>query len=53
MLEVKDLGVQLGSFSLKSINLDVRDEEYFVLLGRTGSTSIARGDAWRSATSMP
>src|SRR3990172_2713877 len=41
MLEVKDLCVQLGSFSLKSINLDVRDEEYFVLLGRTGSGKTA------------
>jgi molybdate/tungstate transport system ATP-binding protein len=37
MLQVKDLCVKLGSFSLKSINLDVRDEEYFVLLGPTGS----------------
>ena len=41
MLEVKDLCVQLGSFFLKSINLDVRDEEYFVLLGRTGSGKTA------------
>jgi len=37
MLEVKDLGVQLGKFSLKNINFDVKDEEYFVLLGPTGS----------------
>ena len=41
MLEVKDLCVQLGSFSLKSINLDVKDEEYFVLLGPTGSGKTA------------
>ena len=37
MLEVKDLGVQLGKFFLKDINFDVKDEEYFVLLGPTGS----------------
>ena len=37
MLQVKDLCVKLGSFSLKSLNLDVRDGEYFVLLGPTGS----------------
>ncbi len=37
MLEVKDLNVQLGKFFLKNINLDVKDGEYFVLLGPTGS----------------
>ncbi|MFC2020776.1 ATP-binding cassette domain-containing protein [Chloroflexota bacterium] len=37
MLEVKDLCVQLGNFSLKNVSLDVNDGEYFVLLGPTGS----------------
>ncbi len=37
MLEVKDLCVQLGQFFLKSVNLEVNDEEYFVLLGPTGA----------------
>jgi ABC-type sugar transport system ATPase subunit len=37
VLEVKDLNVQLGKFFLKNINLDVKDGEYFVLLGPTGS----------------
>ncbi len=37
MLEVKDLRVELGKFSLKDITFDVRDGEYFVLLGPTGS----------------
>ena len=41
MLEVKDLCVQLGSFSLKGIDLDVKDGEYFVLLGPTGSGKTA------------
>ncbi|MFC1953488.1 ATP-binding cassette domain-containing protein [Chloroflexota bacterium] len=58
MLEVKDLCVQAGSFFLKNINLDVRDEEYFVLLGPTGSgksvllesiaglNAIGSGEVW-------
>ncbi len=37
MLEVKDLCVQMGNFFLKNITFDVRDGEYFVLLGPTGS----------------
>ena len=37
MLEVKDLCVQLGNFFLKNVTFDVRDEEYFVLLGPTGA----------------
>jgi molybdate/tungstate transport system ATP-binding protein len=37
MLEIKDLCTQLGDFFLKNINFDVKDGEYFVLLGPTGS----------------
>jgi len=37
MIEIKDLCVKLGSFSLKDITFDVQDGEYFVLLGPTGS----------------
>ncbi len=37
MLEIKALNVQMGKFYLKDVNLDVRDGEYFVLLGPTGS----------------
>ncbi len=37
MLEVKDLCVQMGNFFLKNISFDVKDGEYFVLLGPTGS----------------
>jgi molybdate/tungstate transport system ATP-binding protein len=37
MLEVKDLCVQMGDFFLKNISFDVKDGEYFVLLGPTGS----------------
>lgn len=37
MLEVKDLCVQMGNFFLKNVSFDVKDGEYFVLLGPTGS----------------
>lgn len=37
MLEVKDLCVQFGTFSLRDITFDVQDGEYFVLLGPTGA----------------
>ena len=37
MIEIKGLKVQLGQFSLHSIDLDVREGEYFVLLGPTGA----------------
>ncbi len=58
MLEVKDLCVQMGKFFLKNISLEVRDGEYFVLLGPTGSgksvllesiaglTSVTSGEVW-------
>jgi len=67
MLEVKDLCAQLGSFFLKDINLEVRDGEYFVLLGPTGSgktvllesiaglKSVSSGQVWingRDVTSL-
>lgn len=58
MLLVKDLCVQMGKFFLKSVNLDVKDGEYFVLLGPTGSgksvllesvaglTAVTSGEVW-------
>lgn len=58
MLEVKDLCVQMGKFFLKNVSLEVRDGEYFVLLGPTGSgksvllesiaglTSVTSGEIW-------
>jgi ABC-type sugar transport system ATPase subunit len=58
MLEVKDLCVQMGKFFLKNVSLEVRDGEYFVLLGPTGSgksvllesiaglTSVTSGEVW-------
>jgi ABC-type sugar transport system ATPase subunit len=37
MLEVKDLAAKRGDFFLKEVSLTVKDGEYFVLLGPTGS----------------
>ncbi|MBA7482975.1 Sulfate/thiosulfate import ATP-binding protein CysA [subsurface metagenome] len=37
MIEIKDLCAELGKFSLKNISFDVQDEEYFILVGPTGS----------------
>jgi len=37
MLSVRNLSKKWAEFSLKNINLDVRDREYFVVLGPTGS----------------
>jgi molybdate/tungstate transport system ATP-binding protein len=37
MIEVKDLSIKLGEFSLKNINLEINDGEYFVILGPTGA----------------
>ncbi len=37
MIEIKNLSLQLGNFSLKDINLTIGDREYFVILGPTGA----------------
>lgn len=37
MIEVRDLCLQLGSFSLKNINLSIDTGEFFALLGPTGT----------------
>jgi ABC-type sugar transport system ATPase subunit len=37
MIAVKNLSARLGDFSLKDVNLDIGDGEYFVILGPTGA----------------
>jgi ABC-type sugar transport system ATPase subunit len=37
MIEIKDLSISLGRFSLKNLNLTIRDREYFVILGPSGA----------------
>jgi ABC-type sugar transport system ATPase subunit len=68
MIEVKDLSIQLGDFSLRHINLAVREREYFVVLGPTGAGKtvlieclaglyrLPKGEIWidgKNATSLP
>jgi molybdopterin-binding protein len=36
MIEIKNLSIDLGEFSLKNICLTIGDKEYFVILGPTG-----------------
>jgi molybdate/tungstate transport system ATP-binding protein len=59
MIEVKDLSLTMGDFSLKDINLKINDAEYFVVLGPTGAGKtvlleclaglhrIKNGEIWR------
>ena len=37
MIEIKDLSIDMGEFSLRDINLAIGDGEYFVILGPTGA----------------
>jgi ABC-type sugar transport system ATPase subunit len=37
MIEVKNLSIQIGGFSLKNVNLSVNDHEYFIILGPSGA----------------
>ena len=37
MIEIKNLSLHLGNFSLKDINSTIGDREYFVILGPTGA----------------
>jgi len=37
MIEVLDLWKKLGEFSLREINLEIEDKEYFVIIGPTGA----------------
>ena len=37
MIKIKELSLHLGAFSLKDVDLSIRDGEYFVILGPTGA----------------
>ena len=37
MLSLRDIYLQRGSFTLKEVSFDVKERDYFVILGRTGS----------------
>ncbi len=37
MIEIKNLSIQMGEFSLKNLNLTIKDKEYFIILGPSGA----------------
>ena len=37
MIEIKNLSVELGDFTLKNVSLEIGESEYFIILGPTGS----------------
>lgn len=37
MIEIKDLSIKVGGFSLHDLNLTIQDKEYFVILGPSGA----------------
>jgi molybdate/tungstate transport system ATP-binding protein len=37
MMEIKDLSIKIGDFSLKNLSIDIRDKEYFIILGPSGA----------------
>ncbi|KXA96972.1 hypothetical protein AKJ38_02240, partial [candidate division MSBL1 archaeon SCGC-AAA259I14] len=37
MVKIENLSVDLGNFKIDNLNLHIREGEYFILLGPTGS----------------
>ena len=37
MIEIENLSLTLGEFSLRDISLEIKDDEYYVILGPTGA----------------
>jgi len=37
MIEIADLSIQMGEFSLKNLSLTINDKEYFIILGPSGA----------------
>jgi ABC-type sugar transport system ATPase subunit len=37
MIQVKGLSIQMGDFSLKNLNVTIKDKEYFIILGPSGA----------------
>ncbi len=64
MIEIKNLSIGLGNFSLSNINLAIDDREYFVILGPTGAGKtvlieciaglhrISKGEIWIDRNNM-
>jgi ABC-type sugar transport system ATPase subunit len=64
MIEVKDLSINIGEFSLQNLNLNIQDREYFVILGPSGAGKtvlmeclagihkISKGEIWFDKTNV-
>jgi ABC-type sugar transport system ATPase subunit len=64
MIEIKDLSIQMGEFSLKNLNMTIQDKEYFIILGPSGAGKtvlleclaglhrIKRGEIWIDDTNV-
>jgi ABC-type sugar transport system ATPase subunit len=64
MIEIKNLFIQFGEFSLKNLNLTIKDKEYFVILGPSGAGKtvlleclaglqrIKKGEIWIDNTNV-
>ena len=64
MISIRDLNLKLGEFSLINVNLEIKQGEYFVVLGPTGAgktliiESIAgllrpdKGEVWIAGTNV-
>ena len=37
MIEIKDLSIRVGDFTLKDLSVNIQDKEYFVILGPSGA----------------
>lgn len=64
MIEIKNLSVKIGEFSLRDINLKIQDREYLIILGPTGAGKtvlmeclaglhrIKQGEIWIKGTNI-
>jgi molybdate/tungstate transport system ATP-binding protein len=64
MIEVKNLSLQIGEFSLRNLNFSINDREYFVVLGPSGAGKtvllecmaglhrIKKGEIWIDGTDV-
>jgi ABC-type sugar transport system ATPase subunit len=64
MIEIKDLSINIGDFSLRNLNLTIMDREYLVILGPTGAGKtifmeclaglhkVKKGEIWIDKTNV-
>jgi ABC-type sugar transport system ATPase subunit len=64
MIEIKDLSINIGGFSLRDLSLTIQDREYFVILGPSGAGKtvfmeclagihkVRKGEIWLDNTNV-